>query len=119
MPQFSLRWANRSNSTQDWQISNGDGFTLAPNYVRNVDVDIHNTYTYQIAVSTNGGFAACQLTWAMGTGQWAMHSLTPGEWQLAQGNGIVTLRCLLANVHRLDLQATGYVASSPAPGDDT
>jgi len=116
VPQYTLRWANRSNANQDWQISNGDHFTLQPNYVRAVQLDIHNTYTYQVAVSTQGGFTACALTWTSGTGQWTLQSVTPNEWDLAQGNGIVTLRCLLQNVTNL-AAAPAYVAGDPTRGD--
>lgn len=68
MAAFTLRWANRSNSTQDWMVSNGDGFQLAPNYVRTVNVVLNNDYVYQVAVSTNGGFAAATLTYTAATG---------------------------------------------------
>lgn len=112
MPQYTLRWTNRSHAVQDWQISNGDHFTLNPDWVRTVQINIQHTYTYQVAVSTQHAFAACALTWNSGTGVWTLQTVTPNEWQLAQGNGIVTLRCLLENVAP-PAEAPAYVASEP------
>jgi hypothetical protein len=80
-------------------ISNGDSFTLLSNYVRSVNIVINQNYTYQVVVDTNGGYAHASLTYTANTGLWTMASNTPNEWQLAQGNGVVTLACLLENVN--------------------
>ncbi len=103
MPNFTLRWANRSNSTQDWAISNGDNFQLLPNQVRTVQITINNDHIYQIAVNTNNTFAAAALTYTAATQTWQLNSQTPNEWQLATGNNIVTVRCLLDNAPPVNL----------------
>jgi hypothetical protein len=97
MPNFTLRWANRSHSTQDWMISNGDNFTLEPDYVRHVQIEITHDYTYHIAVTTNAS-AAATLTYTASTNEWRLASVTPNEWGFAQGNNIVTVRCKLADI---------------------
>src|SRR5699024_6380047 len=99
MPNFQLRWINRSQSNQDWMIHNGDNFTLAPDHVRTANITIHNDYTFQVVVSTNGGNAHASISYTAATNVWALVTHTPNEWQLAQGNGIVTLRCLLEDVN--------------------
>jgi hypothetical protein len=109
MPNYTIRWTNRSNSDQDWQIHNGDHFQLQPNFVRSVAIVINNNYAYQIAVSTNGGFAAANLSYTAATDTWALNSNTPNEWQLAVGGGNVTVRCLLEDV----AQAPAYAPSEP------
>lgn len=112
MANFILRWANRSQSTQDWMIDVPDQFTLAPDYVRNVNVTLNNDYTFQIAVSTEGGFAAATLSYHHASGNWALHSNTPNEWRLSTGNGYVTVACMLEDVYvgRNHLQ---YFAARP------
>ncbi len=97
MPLFTIRWANRSNSTQDWRISNGDTFSLQADYVREANININNDYTFQIAVDTDSRFTAAALTYIAATQTWQLNSQTPNEWQLATGNKIVTVRCLLEN----------------------
>lgn len=116
MADFTLRWANRSNSNQDWMISNGDSFTLAPNHVRSVNISINSNYTYQIAVSTEGGFASASLTYTASTGMWTLNSVTPLEWELAQGGGIVTVRCLLEDV-RATVEEPSYTVVETGPAD--
>ena len=111
MPNFNLRWVNRSHSTQDWLINNGDGFTLQPDHERSVAITITNDHTYQIAVSTEGGYAHADLTYTANTNTWALTSLTPNEWGFAQGNGIVTVRCLLEDIVEID--APLYTAQVP------
>lgn len=108
MANFILRWANRSQSTQDWIINIPDAFTLPPDWVREANVTIHNDYTFQIAVSTEGGFAAANLTYHSGANNWTLHSVTPNEWRLSQGNGYVTVACLLNDVYVSEI---AYVAS--------
>ncbi|SJZ96136.1 hypothetical protein SAMN04488128_10248 [Chitinophaga eiseniae] len=108
MADFTLRWANRSQSTQDWIISIPDSFTLPPDYVREAAVTINNNYTFQIAVSTEGGFAAANLTYNSASGNWTLQSVTPNEWRLSQGNGYVTVACLLNDVY---VGGVAYTAS--------
>ncbi|WP_206155943.1 hypothetical protein [Chitinophaga fulva] len=98
MANFTMRWANRSQSTQDWMIDIPDAFTLPPDWVREADLIINTDHTFQIAVTTNGGFAAANLTYHSGANNWTLHSNTPNEWRLSQGNGYVTVACLLNNV---------------------
>lgn len=112
MPRFTLRWANRSHSDQDWMISVGDNFHLRPNYVRTVQVTINRDFTYQIVVSTNGGHAAANLTYTAATNTWTLNSHTPNEWQLQVGNNIVTVRCLLEDVNE-DSEMPDYLAGLP------
>jgi len=109
MPIYQVRWTNRSAADQDWQISNGDNFTLRPNYVRLVQVTINNDYTFGIAVSTNGGIAAANLTYTAATQSWALTSHTPREWGFDTAGNIVTVRCLLENVNVLnaDIEYSG------------
>nr|WP_295867535.1 hypothetical protein [uncultured Chitinophaga sp.] len=111
MANFTLRWANRSQSTQDWMINIPDAFTLPPDWVREAAVTINNDYTFQIAVTTQGGFAAADLTYHSATGNWTLHSHTPAEWRLSQGNGYVTVACLLNDVY---VHAMTYTASRAA-----
>ena len=109
MPIYQIRWTNRSAADQDWQISNGDNFTLQPNFVRPAQVTIHNDYTFVIAVSTNGGIAAANLIYTAATDSWALTSHTPNEWGFATAGNVVTVRCLLQNVNAFnaDIQYTG------------
>jgi hypothetical protein len=95
MPPFTLRFANRSTSTQDWIIQNLDQFTLQPDFVRSANVNLNNNYTFNIAANTVNTFAAASLVYTAGTNTWALNSLTPNEWQLAAAAGVVTVRCLL------------------------
>ena len=95
MANYTLRFANRSHSIQDWMIYRFDSFQLNPDYVRSANVTIHNDYTYNIVVSTDGGYAHVDLNYNATTQVWSIQSHTPNEWEIAQGNGIVTLRCLL------------------------
>ena len=95
MPQFTLRFANRSTSAQDWIIQNLDQFTLQPDFVRSANVTLNNDYTFNIAVNTTNTFAAATLTYTAASNAWALNSLTPNEWQLATAVGLVTVRCLL------------------------
>lgn len=114
MANFTIRWANRSNSTQDWMISNGDNFTLLPNYVRSAQVTINNNYTYQISVTTNHGFAAASLSYTAATQTWQLNSSTPNEWQLGTGNNTVTVRCLLEDALNLTAEYEfNYLATEP------
>ena len=115
MADYTIRWANRSNSVQDWQISNGDNFQLRPNFVREVAVTIYNDYTWQIAVSTNGRFAAANLTYTAATQTWILDSNTPNEWQLAVGEGIVTVRCFLEDA----TEEPEYSPSDPIQESET
>jgi hypothetical protein len=115
MPAYTLYWTNRSQSDQDWQINNGDTFELQPNFTRRVQIVINNTYTFQIAVTTDGGFAACTLTWTQATQTWSLNSMTPAEWQLAAGGANVTVRCLLEDAG----DAPEYVAAEPEPDTGT
>src|SRR5690606_22798710 len=64
---------------------------------------IHNDYTYQVVVSTHLGNAHTSLSYTAATQVWTLNTHTPNEWQLAQGNGIVTLRCLLEDVQNAQL----------------
>lgn len=97
MPNFTLRWANRSADTQDWMVSNGDSFTLQSNHVRTVQVGLNFDYEFSIAVMDESGLAAAaELRYSAGTNSWTLTSHTPNEFALAQGNGIVTVRCFLA-----------------------
>ena len=91
MPQFTLRFANRSMSTQDWMIQNLDQFTLQPDFVRSANVNLNNDYTFNIAVSTDNTFAAAALTYTAASNTWALNSQTPNEWQLATAAPIVTM----------------------------
>ena len=102
MPIYQIRWTNRSAADQDWQISNGDNFTLRPNYVRQAQVTIHNDYTFGIAVTTNGGIAAANLTYTAETDSWALTSHTPHQWGFGTIGNTVTVRCLLENVNVLN-----------------
>ncbi|SEV95490.1 hypothetical protein SAMN05428988_0763 [Chitinophaga sp. YR573] len=116
MPVFNLRCANRSQSAQDWAIFNGPSFTLQPDFVNSGNVNMTNTYTFRIAVNTNNSFGHADLTYTAGTNVWTLASLTPNEWELAQGNGIVTVRCLLENVNEDD--APSYTAGVPVLDDE-
>jgi hypothetical protein len=40
MPNFNLEFANISNSNQDWQLSTGQAFELAPNQARGFPVTV-------------------------------------------------------------------------------
>ena len=95
MPPFTLRFANRSTSTQDWIIQNLDQFTLQPDFVRAANVNLNNDYTFNIAVNTDNTFTAAALTYTAASNTWALNSLTPNEWQLATAGAVVTVRCLL------------------------
>lgn len=98
MPQFILRWANRGTSTQHWQVFRKDEFTLPQDYVRPVTVTITNDYTFNVAVVTeSAAIAVTKLTYSAAGNQWMLDTTTPNEWQLAQGNGFVTVRCLLSD----------------------
>ena len=112
MPAYTIRWANRSHSNQDWQISNGDNFSLRPDYVRNVNVTINNDYSFGISVTTDRGVAAATLTYTAATQTWALNSFTPNEWRLAVGNNIVTVRCFLEDVDS-EAEEPQYVPSEP------
>ncbi|SFD78250.1 hypothetical protein SAMN05518672_103197 [Chitinophaga sp. CF118] len=116
MPNFNLRWVNRSRSKQDWMISNGDSFTLQPNFERSVNLIINNDYTFRIVVSTRGGYAHADLTYSAHTNSWTLTSLTPNEWGLAQGNGIVTVRCFLEDVFEAYIPM--YAAQVPEFSDE-
>lgn len=119
MPAFTLRWANRGTSTQHWMVQNFDDFTLLPNYVRSVAININNNYTYMMAVDTPGPrFSAASLTYTAATNLWTLNSMTPNEWQLAQGNGIVTVRCLLSDDGAQQADVPSYAAADPEPGED-
>ena len=98
MPQFTLRFANRSHSIQDWDVYQQNSFQLQPDHVQPINITINNDHTYQIAVSTNGGYTYVALSYHSHTQNWTIQTPTPNEWQLAQGNGIVTLRCFLEDV---------------------
>lgn len=98
MANFLLRWANRSHSDQDWMISNGDQFSLHPDYVRDAHIAVHHDYTLQVVVSTQGGYAHADLVYTAIANTWTVNSHTPHEWGLSQGNGVVTLRCFLEDV---------------------
>jgi len=113
MINYTIRWANRSNSDQDWIISNGDNFELMPNYVRSAAVRINNNYTWQLVVSTDGGNAAASLTYNASTQAWAINSHTPNEWALQAGNGIVTVRCFLDDVNDGTKVIPSYEATNP------
>ncbi|HEX2094558.1 MAG TPA: hypothetical protein VHG28_19290 [Longimicrobiaceae bacterium] len=98
MPQFTLRWANRGTSTQDWNVQNLDQFTLPPDYTRHAGVTVNQNRTFNIAVDTAGfRFTAASLTYTAGTNGWTLHSMTPNEWQIAVGGGFVTVRCFLSD----------------------
>jgi hypothetical protein len=86
-------------------ISNGDSFRLNPNFVRSVNFVINNTY--QIAVPTNGGVASARLNYSSVTQSRATNSHFPLEWALAVGNGIVTVRCLLEDLHSSSESGSG------------
>lgn len=98
MPNYTIRFANRSQSVQDWTTTYFGHFQLNPDFVRSGNININNNYTFQIAVSTDGGIAATNLIYTSATQLWSIQTHTPNEWELAQGNGIVTLRCLLEDV---------------------
>jgi hypothetical protein len=116
MPPFTLRWTNRSGSTQDWIIQNLDQFTLQPDHVRSVNVNLNNNFTFNIAVDTTNTFAAAALTYTAGTNVWSLNTNTPNEWQLAVGGGLVTLRCMLNAVASVQTGGDiGYAASDPVP----
>ncbi len=112
MPAYTIRWANRSHSVQDWQISNGDAFQLQPDWVRQAQVVVDQTYTFGVSVTTEGGFASCALTWTQGTQTWSLQSNTPNEWQLAVGGAVVTVRCFLEDV---PVEEPEYSARDPVP----
>jgi hypothetical protein len=116
MPLFTLRFANRSLSSQDWMISNGDSFTLLPNHVRSANINITNDYTYRIVVGTLGGNAHADLSYHAATNTWALASVTPNEWALQTGNGIVTVRCFLDDV--IEINTPSYAASMPVFEED-
>ncbi|HYW08168.1 MAG TPA: hypothetical protein VE913_14490 [Longimicrobium sp.] len=116
MPQFTIRWANRGTSPQDWNVQNRDPFHLDPDYVLTEPVNLNANRTYNIAVDTVGPhpqFAAATLTYTAAANTWAIASNTPAEWQLATGNGFVTLRCLLSDPPAPVLPE--YSASDPRP----
>lgn len=108
MPQFTLRWANRGTSDQDWNIQNLDSFTLQPDYTRRGQITLNANRTFNIAVNTDNRFAAAALTYTAGTNTWALNSLTPNEWQLAVGGGIVTVRCFLSNANEVEGEDLRY-----------
>jgi hypothetical protein len=116
MPQFQMRWANRSNpgATQDWQLGGAihDAFQLQPDFVRSGTLNVSNDTVVQIAVTTNQ-FAAANLTYTASTNTWALASHTPNEFQLQVGNGIVTVRCLLGNAAATRHSRPQYQAQEP------
>ena len=118
MPQYKLRWANRSQSKQDWQISNGDNFTLRADFFMPVRLTINNKYTFQIAVSTAGGFAAADLSYNAANQTWVLNIQTPSEWQLQVRNMIVTVRCFLESVWEEDSVGLQYEPSDPVQDHD-
>ena len=119
MPLFTLRWANRGTSDQNWMVSNGDHFTLPPGYVREVQVNLHNSHSYGITADTpSPRFATATLTYTAPAGVWSLTSPSPIEWQLAQGNGIVTVRCLLSDAAGVRETPPRYDAAAPAPAVD-
>jgi hypothetical protein len=85
--------------------------TLQPDYVGGGDLTVNANLTIQIAVNSTRHFAAANLTYTAATNTWALDSHTPNEFQLATGNGIVTVRCLLTDAaaqHR-----NSFVGSEP------
>jgi hypothetical protein len=116
MPDFTLRWVNRStnNSSQDWQIYMFDNFTLQPNYAREAGITLHNDRTFQIAVNTTNTFVAAALTWTAATNTWTLNSVTPNEFQLQVGGGYVTVRCLLNAIAQDSREGVAYTPSEPA-----
>ncbi len=124
MPNFTIRWANRSrsNSTQDWMISNGDNFTLPPDWVRAANVVIHHNYTFRIAVDTDAPrHTTAELIYTAATNTWALFSLTPNQWQLAVGvvgdDNIVSVRCLLENENE-EIITPSYEPFEAEPAND-
>ncbi len=96
MPDFTLRWTNRSNVEQDWAIHPvGDDFTLQPNFSRAVRASHGANYTYQIAVSTTNTFGAANLTYTAATNSWTLNSHTPNEFQLDVNGATVRVTCTL------------------------
>jgi len=115
MPVFQLRWVNRSNpgAIQDWQIGGAvaDNFQLQQDYVRAAVLTINNSANFMISVTSANHIAAASLAYTAATNQWTLNSMTPNEFQLAVGGGIVTVRCVLN-----DVQAAGrleYDAMEP------
>lgn len=102
MANFTLRFANRSHSTQDWMIHTFDNFQLDPDYVRSADVRINHDYTFRIVVSTDGGFAHADLSYNAETNVWSIQTNTPNEWQIEQGNETVTVRCFLEDQNAIE-----------------
>lgn len=103
MPNFTIRWANRSHTVQQWEIHNGDSFLLNSNYVRAVNVTINANYAYDIQVNTNkGALARADLIYDAVANTWHLNSDNPHTWELASGNGLVTVRCYLEDYVQIE-----------------
>lgn len=119
MPDFTLRFANRGTSTQDWTIQHLDQFTLDPNWVLEATITLHNDRTFNVAVDTpSPHFAAASLAYTAATDSWTLQSNTPNEFQLAVGGGLVTLRCFLSDTagaeDRAEAEELRYSPREPA-----
>ncbi len=96
MPHFTIRWANRSNNDQQWAIHNGDSFLLKPDYVRSVEVNINNNYSYDIQINTRfGAIARADLIYDAVNNNWHLNPHNPNTWEFQSGNDYVTVRCYL------------------------
>lgn len=114
---FTIKWINKSKSTQDWMIYQTDNFTLDPQTERVADISINHSYAYQLAVTTDGGFAACNLNYDATSNKWSLSSKTPMEWQFVPpsgSEGVIVLSCLLENVDQYHiLEAIAPVEELP------
>jgi len=94
---FTLRFANRYQYTQDWIVQTIGSLTLDSNYVQSGQITVNNNYTFGIAVNTDNLFAAAILNYWNNPPTWTLNSHTSNEFELQQGQGIVTVRCFLEN----------------------
>ena len=90
---FTLSFANWSNSTQDWAIYKFDEFQLQPYHIHSVVYTINKKDVLQIIVYTKRGFPYADLNYNSSTQLWSINSNTPNKWELVQRNNTVTLMC--------------------------
>ncbi|MFB6454112.1 hypothetical protein ACE38W_02485 [Chitinophaga sp. Hz27] len=94
-----LSWSDSSSSNQDWQIYNYQEFELLPAQYLNANVIMHDDYTFQIAVSTNGAFAAANLNYKAADHSFTLTSATPHEFDLERLDNVYIIRCYLEDIN--------------------
>lgn len=100
MPDFSFKFANASDGTQEWNVQTIFEDTLEPGQEMTIQLDAREDLDIGVTVETVATptrFAAGRLSYGSATAMWTFTTDTPKEFafQYHPASRSCTLRCLL------------------------